>query len=291
MNVSIVGTWILQFQSNIARAVSRAHCFTLRSQHDRRTTKNSPIWIPALRQNPDHPDTFFSSPGAKCHVYSVQLINVGIAFSALTLLVGRQEGRPAGKKLAWLSVWSEVQTCIWPSWCHCHSLYLASVKSRLVLPFWHRLTLVVPDRGPLSGRVCVCVCVINIDTDTSCGRTCCTFSANIEPILRSISVDWYGSDCRAVTRPAAPATCLANRPSARSSTRHPSFPPTVRRTAASKTTRLEGTHVLLAEYRSEQGPNAGNSHVAVSCAAVNRERKCADTIGTVPVPRAGHFQC
>jgi len=58
---------------------------------------------------------FFSSPGAKCHVYSVQLINVGIAFSALTLLVGRQEGRPACKKLAWLSVWSEMQTCIWPS--------------------------------------------------------------------------------------------------------------------------------------------------------------------------------
>jgi len=34
--------------------------------------------------------------------------------------------------LAWLSVWSEVQTCIWPSWCHCRSLSLASVKSRLV---------------------------------------------------------------------------------------------------------------------------------------------------------------
>ena len=34
--------------------------------------------------------------------------------------------------LAWLSVWSEVQTCIWPSWCHCHSLPLASVKSRWV---------------------------------------------------------------------------------------------------------------------------------------------------------------
>jgi len=37
-------------------------------------------------------------------------------FSALTLLVGRQEGHPACKKLsgevlAWLSVWSEVQTC------------------------------------------------------------------------------------------------------------------------------------------------------------------------------------
>ena len=59
------------------------------------------------------------------------------AFSALTLLVGRQEGHPACKKLSgevlvWLSVWSEVQTCIWPSWCHCHSLSVAPVKSRLV---------------------------------------------------------------------------------------------------------------------------------------------------------------
>ena len=39
------------------------------------------------------------------------------AFSAVTLLVGWQEGHPACKKLsggvmAWLSVWSEVQTCI-----------------------------------------------------------------------------------------------------------------------------------------------------------------------------------
>ena len=62
------------------------------------------------------------------------------AFSALTLLVGWQEGHPACKKqsggvLEWLSVWSEMQTCIWPSWCHCHSLSLAPVKSRLVLPF------------------------------------------------------------------------------------------------------------------------------------------------------------
>ena len=37
-------------------------------------------------------------------------------------------------------LWSEVQTCIWPNWCHCHSLSLATVKSRLVLPFWYRLT-------------------------------------------------------------------------------------------------------------------------------------------------------
>ena len=75
-----------------------------------------------------------------------------VAFSALMLLVGRQEEHPACKKqsggvLAWLSVWSELQTCIWPSWCHCHSLSPASVKSRLVLPFWYRLTWVVPEKG------------------------------------------------------------------------------------------------------------------------------------------------
>jgi len=47
-------------------------------------------------------------------------MEVRYAFSALTLLVGQQEGHPACKKLsgvllAWLSAWSEVQTCIWSS--------------------------------------------------------------------------------------------------------------------------------------------------------------------------------
>ena len=78
------------------------------------------------------------------------------AFSALTLLVGRQEGHPACKKqsggvMAWLSVWSEVQTCIWHSGCNCHSLSIAPVKSRLVLPFWYRLTQVVLEKRPLNG--------------------------------------------------------------------------------------------------------------------------------------------
>ena len=47
-----------------------------------------------------------------------------------------------------------------PSWCHCHSLFLASVKSRLVLPFWYRPTRVVLEIGPLNGCVCVCVKLI-----------------------------------------------------------------------------------------------------------------------------------
>jgi len=64
-------------------------------------------------------------------------------------------GTVCGGVLAWLSVWCEVQTCIWPSGFHCHSLSLAPVESRLVLPFWYRLTWVVLDRGPLNGCVCV----------------------------------------------------------------------------------------------------------------------------------------
>jgi len=78
------------------------------------------------------------------------------SFSALKLLVGRQEGHPACKKLsggvlAWLSVWSEVQTDM----AQLMPLSLASVKSRLVLPFWYWLSRVVPEKRPLNGCVCV----------------------------------------------------------------------------------------------------------------------------------------
>ena len=72
--------------------------------------------------------------------------------------------------LVWLSVWSEVQTCIWPmyvSHVSCMAMYgicifwdatatqTVSVKSRLVLPFWYRLTRVVPEKWPLNRHVCV----------------------------------------------------------------------------------------------------------------------------------------
>ena len=104
------------------------------------------------------PMLFTHLPPLNPHLYHISLCYS----SALTLLVGRQEGHPACKKLssevlAWLSVWSEVQACIWPSGFHCHSLSLASVKSRLVLPFWYWLTQVVPDKRPLNGCVCVLI--------------------------------------------------------------------------------------------------------------------------------------
>jgi len=59
------------------------------------------------------------------------------------LLVGRQEGHPACKKL---QLWGAGMV-----------ISLASVKSRLVLPFWYQLTRVIPEKGPLNGCVCVCV--------------------------------------------------------------------------------------------------------------------------------------
>jgi len=71
------------------------------------------------------------------------------AFSALMLLAGWQEGRPACKKrsgevLAWLSVWSEVQMiCIWSSWCHYDPIISRSSKIQNGLPFCCRLTHVV----------------------------------------------------------------------------------------------------------------------------------------------------
>jgi len=60
----------------------------------------------------------------KCNIMSSLILlyisHILLAFSALMLLVGWQEEHPACKKLsggvlAWLSVWSDVQTCIWPS--------------------------------------------------------------------------------------------------------------------------------------------------------------------------------
>ena len=89
--------------------------------------------------------------------------------------------------LVWLSVSSEMQTCVWLSWCHCHSLSLASVKSRLV-PFWYRLTRVVPDKGPLNGCVCVCPFVDEVSQ--------CKSSGHLSPVegLNTVSAQFLWCD-------------------------------------------------------------------------------------------------
>ena len=58
--------------------------------------------------------------GTAILIFVVSGLGSRIAFSAFTLLVGRQEGHLACKNLsggvlALLSLWNEVQTCIWPS--------------------------------------------------------------------------------------------------------------------------------------------------------------------------------
>ena len=78
------------------------------------------------------------------------------------LLVGWQEGHLACKKyssgvLVWLSVWSKVQTCIWPIWCHCHSLPLTVscfCKIQIGFTFLVPAHLGSPGKGAVK-RVCV----------------------------------------------------------------------------------------------------------------------------------------
>ena len=95
-------------------------------------------------------------------------------------LGGRKGIRPVKKLssgvLVWLSVWSEVQTCIRPGWCHCHSLSLASVKSRLVFTFLVPAHLGSPGKGPLN--VCVylyyyCYCSSRCSSSCCCCCCCC----------------------------------------------------------------------------------------------------------------------
>jgi len=53
-------------------------------------------------------------------------------------------------------------------------LTVSSVKYRLVLPFWYRLTWVVVEKGPLNVCVCVCVCLCYITKSMvlRCARNC-----------------------------------------------------------------------------------------------------------------------
>jgi len=88
------------------------------------------------------------------------VVMVNLAFSALTLLVGRQEGHPAFKKpsggvLAWLSVWSKVhmaQLMPLPLTVSCFS------KVQIGFTF-----LVPADPGSPGKRAVkrVCVCVLS----------------------------------------------------------------------------------------------------------------------------------
>ena len=113
-----------------------------------------------------------------CHNHNLSFRTMNIAFSALTLLVGRQEEHRPVKNwvvgcwrgcLGWGADLHIPQQMPLPLTISCSS------KSRLVLtflvlPFWYLLIRVVPDKFQKSSKtvVCVCVCVRTMNIASSC---------------------------------------------------------------------------------------------------------------------------
>ena len=84
----------------------------------------------------------------------------------------------SGGVLVWLSVSSEVQTCIWPSWCQCHSL---SYFSKMQIGF----TFLVPaDQGSHGQRA-----VRHIDADI---RRVNTYIGNLQLswVIDKLPLEW-----------------------------------------------------------------------------------------------------
>ena len=91
-------------------------------------------------------------------------------FSALTLLVGWQEGHPACKKVEW---WDAGVVICLERGADLHIAHLMPLpltvscfsKSRLVLPFWYWITPGSSGKRAVKrARVCVCVsvCVFSV---------------------------------------------------------------------------------------------------------------------------------
>jgi len=84
-----------------------------------------------------------------------------LAFSALTLLVGRQEGHPACKKTEWWG--AGVVICLERD-ADLHRAQLMRLpltvscfsKIQIGFTFLYRPTRLVQEKGPLNGCVCVC---------------------------------------------------------------------------------------------------------------------------------------
>ena len=189
----------------LVRQLRRSLQLFNRSRRTAKLTKAIPVMTPIIVTRPRQWQSI-ENPSKKClflscllfkHIMIMMLIETKINRSLIGYLLpsvlwrcwlgGRKGIRPVknGGVLVWFSVWSKVQTCIWPSWCHCHSLSLASVKSRLVLPFWYWITWVVLEKGPLNGWVCVLlvISVYHSDVCYAANRVreyrCCVFIAGV----------------------------------------------------------------------------------------------------------------
>ena len=65
--------------------------------------------------------------------------------------------------LVWLSVWSKVQTCIMAQLMPLTLTVSCFSKIQIGFTFLVPATWVLPEKGPLNGRVCVCVRTQKID--------------------------------------------------------------------------------------------------------------------------------
>jgi len=83
----------------------------------------------------------------------------GFAFSTLTLLIGYQEEHVACKSVCWHDYLSGVRCKLFaygPADATATPSSLASLKSRIVLPFWYRLTQIVLEKRLLNRCLSVC---------------------------------------------------------------------------------------------------------------------------------------
>ena len=62
----------------------------------------------------------------------------------------------SGGMLAWLSVWNQVQTCIWPSWCHCRSL---TCFSKIQIGFTFLVPAHLGSPGQRAAKLVCCCCL------------------------------------------------------------------------------------------------------------------------------------
>ena len=106
-------------------------------------------------------------------------------FDTVGWAAGRGEQWGAGVVIR--LVWG-VHTCIRPTWCHCHSLSLASGKSRLVFTF------PVPAHPGSPGQravKCVCVCV-TITVTILLPSVLWHCWLGVRKSIRPVKIEWWG---------------------------------------------------------------------------------------------------
>ena len=115
-----------------------------------------------------------------------------VQVQCLFFLILVQYGTVSDGVLAWLSVWSEVQTCIRPSWCHCHSLSLASVKTQIGFAF-----LVPAHPGSPGQRAVKRVCVCGTERGVPSVLWHCWLGVrkSMHPVMRGWCGARRGADC------------------------------------------------------------------------------------------------